>query len=1079
MCGALDDAAVRRSFYPRIAARGYQYAHEGRVVEIRVEDEGHQLFGKVAGSRREPYLVSVSIRHVSNRRVSTSCACSCPFQRSCKHAAAVLFAAIDLRDDRDDHAANDRGDRRLRRDPEVERWLRALAPTTERAAEPAQHVSYLLNVNARRELLVEPAIAERRSDGTLRALRNLPLEQLARSAMRAATADDVVIGRLLADAASVSDRSVRGGLRTEALAVLLRSGRARWHSSQIPLRLGERRDGTIAWTLHDDGTQSPEVLCAGQPVTLFLAREPWYVDPATGEVGPLELGIDPFEAMTILRAPPLRDGDAADAATHLRRFDIALPRTTIDVRVCDDPPVVTLRLKRTAERSGAWRRYGDRVHREPAIAQLAFRYGTHEVLPGIEPQEIRESAAGALVVRRRDRTAEDGALQRLAQCGLLRFGGWIAAEIGADAGTFAFPDTAQPQSWAEFLVDVVPALREDGWQVTVADDFPVAIVMPDGPWDLDLTERTRDDDFDMDITVEVDGRSISLVPLIVAALARSRTLLDGNGTVVVGALGKGRHLALPVERLRRVIATLVELFDPKRPQGRIGLARALALDDLDGTLRLRGSGVERLHAATRALRGVDAAPAPIPAGLRAHLRPYQHDGLSWLQRLREHGFGGVLADSMGLGKTLQTLAHVLAEKEAGRLDQPVLIVAPTSVLPNWRAEAERFAPSLRVLVLHGARRADRHHEIDTADIVVTSYALLVRDADVLLGRSWHAAVLDEAQNIKNPAAKVAQTAYQLQARQRIALTGTPIENHLGELWSLFAYVDSAILGERAAFNRAFRTPIEKNDDAPRRAALRARVAPFILRRTKELVARELPPKTEIVRSVELGTAQRDLYETIRAAMHERVRSAIAKRGLAKSQIVLLDALLKLRQVCCDPRLVKTQRAHAPGAGAKLLALIAMLEEQLDDGRRVLVFSQFTSMLALIEDELRELGLPYALLTGDTRDRETPVRRFQAGELPLFLISLKAGGTGLNLTAADTVIHYDPWWNPAVERQATDRAHRIGQDKPVFVYKLVCERTIEERIVELQARKGALAAALLDGDLSHDVLDMEEVERLFS
>jgi SNF2-related domain len=936
VCGVLDDAGVRRSFHPRIAARGYQYAHSGRVLDIRMEDDGHVLHAKVAGSRREPYLVSLAVRHTSNRRVTIFSSCTCPVERSCKHAAAVLFAAIDARQDRDLDVQP------VRRDPEVERWLRALAPRTENSAPPRQLITYRLHVNTRRELQVEPAVAERLSDGSLHASRLLPIEQLARSTLQMANADDVVIGRLLADATSVNDRSVRGGLRTEALGVLLRTGRAYWHTSWMPLCLGECREGTIAWTLDDDGTQSPQVLQAGHALTFFLTHEPWYVDPASGETGPLELGIDSSAAVTILRAPPLRDADAAEAAAQLRRYDIALPRTTIDVRVCDDPPVVALRLKRAAELHGSWRRYGDRADRAPAVAQLAFRYGTHELLPGITPQEIRESAAGELIVRRRDRAAEDAALQRLAQAGLLRFGGWIAAEIGADAGTFAFPDTAQPQSWAEFLLAGVPALRDEGWEVTVANDFPVTVVTPDGPWDLDLTERTRGDGFEVDITVDVNGRPVPLVPLIVAALARSRTLLDGDGAVVIGDLGKGRHLALPVERLRRVIATLVELFDPRRPQGRIGLARAVALDDLDGVLRLRGSGVEQVRTAARALRVADAPPAPIPAGLRAQLRPYQHDGLTWLQRLREHGLGGVLADSMGLGKTLQTLAHVLAEKEAGRLDRPALIVAPTSVLPNWRAEAERFAPSLRVLVLHGARRADRHHEIEAADVVVTSYALLTRDADVLVGRSWHLAVLDEAQNIKNPAAKVAQTAYQLQARQRIALTGTPIENHLGELWSLFAYVDSAILGERAAFNRAFRTPIEKNDDASRRAALRARVAPFILRRTKERVARELPPKTEMVRTVELGSAQRDLYETIRAAMHERVRAAIAKHGLAKSQIVLLDALLKLRQVCCDPRLVKTQRAQTPAAGAKLAALIEMLEEQLDDGRRVLVFSQFTA-----------------------------------------------------------------------------------------------------------------------------------------
>jgi SNF2 family DNA or RNA helicase len=432
---------------------------------------------------------------------------------------------------------------------------------------------------------------------------------------------------------------------------------------------------------------------------------------------------------------------------------------------------------------------------------------------------------------------------------------------------------------------------------------------------------------------------------------------------------------------------------------------------------------------------------------------------------------------MGLGKTVQTLAHLLAEQEAGRLDRPALVVAPTSVVPNWRAEVQRFAPSLRTVVLHGADRALRHPEIASAQLVITSYALLLRDRDVLLRQPWHVAVLDEAQNIKNPDAKTALIARLLNTRQRVALTGTPVENHLGELWSLFAFTEPAVLGERKAFNRNFRTPIEREQDPARSGVLGARIAPFVLRRLKQDVARELPPKTEIVRTVAFGIAQRDFYETIRAAMNERVRSAIAERGLARSSIVVLDALLKLRQACCDPRLVKAAGSSI-GAGAKIGMLMSMVEELIEDGRRVLLFSQFTSMLALIEDDLRRQEIPCVILTGDTKDRATPVRRFQDGEVPLFLISLKAGGTGLNLTAADTVIHYDPWWNPAVEQQATDRAHRIGQEKPVFVYKLVCEQTIEERIIDLQARKGALASALLDGKRSAVPLDAEEIAHLF-
>jgi SNF2 family DNA or RNA helicase len=398
----------------------------------------------------------------------------------------------------------------------------------------------------------------------------------------------------------------------------------------------------------------------------------------------------------------------------------------------------------------------------------------------------------------------------------------------------------------------------------------------------------------------------------------------------------------------------------------------------------------------------------------------------------------------------------------GRADRPSLVVAPTSLMANWRMEAERFAPALKLLTLHGPDRRARFDAIPGRDLVLTTYALLPRDRDVLLAEPWHAVIVDEAQNVKNPGTNAARILRQLEARQRFCLTGTPVENHLGELWALMDFLNPGLLGDRRHFARAFRVPIEKNDDAARRQALARRVRPFLLRRTKAQVAAELPPKTEIIEPIEMEAAQSAIYEAVRLTMHRKVREAVAAKGLDRSRIIILDALLKLRQVCCDPRLVKLPSVKKSGAAsAKLIRLMEMLEELVEEGRRVLLFSQFTSMLALIEERLAAAHITFVKITGDVRDRATPVKRFQAGEVPVFLISLKAGGTGLNLTAADTVILYDPWWNPAVEAQAVDRSHRIGQDKPVFVHRLVTLKTIEEKMLELQRRKGALAEGLFD------------------
>jgi SNF2 family DNA or RNA helicase len=399
-------------------------------------------------------------------------------------------------------------------------------------------------------------------------------------------------------------------------------------------------------------------------------------------------------------------------------------------------------------------------------------------------------------------------------------------------------------------------------------------------------------------------------------------------------------------------------------------------------------------------------------------------------------------------------------------------------VPNWRAEAARFAPELKVISLHGTDRAGQFAQLATADLALTTYALLPRDEAALQRQHWYLVILDEAQAIKNPAARATLVACRLTARHRLCLTGTPVENHLGDIWSQFAFLMPGLLGEAKRFTRLFRTPIERKGDAARQAVLARRLKPFILRRAKGEVATELPDKTLMTRHIELGGEQRDLYETVRLAMHEKVRAAVAARGLARSHIVILDALLKLRQVCCDPRLVKLGAARRVVASAKLAHLKEMLPELVEEGRRILLFSQFTSMLDLIEAEVTALGIPYVDLRGDTKDRATPVARFQRGEVPLFCLSLKAGGMGLNLTAADTVIHYDPWWNPAVEAQATDRAHRIGQDKPVFVYKLIAETTIEQRMLELQDRKAALANGLFDPEAKAGSFEAADLELLF-
>lgn len=380
----------------------------------------------------------------------------------------------------------------------------------------------------------------------------------------------------------------------------------------------------------------------------------------------------------------------------------------------------------------------------------------------------------------------------------------------------------------------------------------------------------------------------------------------------------------------------------------------------------------------------------------------------------------------------------------------------------------------------GSDRKSKQDQINEAQVVVTSFALMQRDAEFWQAIALHSVIVDEAQYIKNSKAKTAQVIRQLSCDHRLCLTGTPMENHLGELWSLFDFVMPGFLADEQTFKKRYRNPIEQHGDQDCQGRLSQRVSPFMLRRTKSDVVQELPPKTEIIQRVTLDKAQWQLYSSVRLSMEKRVRELMAEKGLKRSHIEILDALLKLRQACCDPRLLKIPAAEKVKHSAKLEALVEMVTELVSEGRKILVFSQFATMLGLIEEALKTEQIRTSKLTGQTRNRQQAIDAFTLGDAQVFLISLKAGGVGLNLTAADTVIHYDPWWNPAAESQATDRAYRMGQDKPVFVYKLIAENTVEEKILTMQAKKQALADSLFgDEDALSVWSDSQTILGLFS
>jgi SNF2 family DNA or RNA helicase len=624
-------------------------------------------------------------------------------------------------------------------------------------------------------------------------------------------------------------------------------------------------------------------------------------------------------------------------------------------------------------------------------------------------------------------------------------------------------------------------LEHDGFAVEYASSFPFEVL--EGPPRWYGVARTDDggEAFEFEMGIEVEGKRVNLLPTVARALSEHTLSLtapenETEDAIWYAPVDDRRRVAVPLATLRKLLAPLAEYLAHPRDKLRLPRVQAGRLEEFGEALPKNGkldAPKDLTGFTTRLREASEHASDAVPEGLNAELRPYQREGLRWLNALASAGLGGVLADDMGLGKTVQMLAHILALKQNSALTQPALVVAPTSLIPNWQAETERFAPSLKILTLHGPERVKSFDRLAGNDVILTSYALLPRDLSVLREQPFALVVLDEAQQVKNPRTQARRALLSIGAKRRVCMTGTPLENHLGELWSQVDLAVPGLLGDEGSFRRHYRIPIERQADADSQARLNHRIAPFILRRTKAQVVAELPEKTEIARRVVLSGKQRELYDALRVSLGEEVREVVRQRGIEHSGIIVLDALLKLRQTCCDPRLVKLEAAHGVRESAKMELLMEMVPALLSEGRRVLLFSQFTEMLALIARELNRRHLQYVTLTGDTRDRAEPVRKFQDGEVPLFLLSLKAGGVGLNLTAADTVIHYDPWWNPAAETQASDRAHRIGQDKPVFVYRLICADTVEERIEDLKARKAELAQAVLEGGGTRDKLKFDE------
>lgn len=1093
---------LRNNFSERTIARGRSYARNGHVFNIAYDGIEHVLSAMVTGNQPMPYEVSIFLRHLTSaNKGRIESVCTCPVGYNCKHAAATLFIVFEQQQLLS--SSTETGAKEL--DFQIKHWLNSLIETTKQQQNLVHDelLFYIIGPGSHRlhcPLTIETIMVKKLKRGGFgRPKLFYPNTEIKR---RKITPDDLrLISQLdlLNCGRSLYSGSyeVQADCPKEFIEQLIKTGRCHWMDLDSPaLSLGPKRKVKFYWQFNDDSSQTITYDLKQQGLHVIHLNPLWYYDAECDQIGFAESNIDGKIASTLLQAPKLDPLSAKKVHDILQqqfksKKAVPLPKSYNKVETKKIQPIPCLYIYEKEFDVHVFR-YQQQVVNF-TLADVYFKYGTTKIKASDPKNDLTSFAGNNLISVTRDRNKERQLLQQLTAYSLqlLReYETQLFANEMEFNHCYVIGTYSQPQKILQFCLHQALQLKQQGWQIEFDKHFPYQDVLDTDEWYAELDQKSEADWFSLELGINVNGERINLLPYLVAELERMAISMDDGisdpDAPYLLYMGEGRVLPIPRERMELIYSVISQLYyfnghdEYNRPiVTHYNSSLLQEISKATESSNLQWYGGEKLLAIGEKLQSFAGVKAvSIPKTLNANLRTYQQNGVAWLQFLREYNFNGILADDMGLGKTIQVLTYLLIEKAKRRLKKPCLVIAPTSVAINWLHEAKRFAPSLKTLLLHGADRKQNFPLLNACDLVLTTYPLIVRDKEFLLAQEFYIVVLDEAQQIKNSKAKMTQIVNQLQAEHRLCLTGTPLENHLGELWSLFNFLMPGILGKEQQFKQYYRNPIEKEQNDTARQQLRRLIKPFILRRTKQEVVTELPEKTEIITKIEMSGRQLDLYETIRLSMHDRVQQAISEKGLERSHIVIIDALLKLRQVCCDPRLLKLDAAKLIKESAKLQTLLSLLTEMIEEGRRVLLFSQFTSMLALIEPELQKLKIDYVKLTGQTKNRQIPINLFQQEQVPLFLISLKAGGTGLNLTAADTVIHYDPWWNPAVEAQATDRAYRIGQDKPVFVYKLVVEGTVEEKILAMQSNKKAIADAILSGNQTNAKLSKEDLSFLF-
>ncbi len=1009
--------------------------------------------------------------------------CSCEQEFNCSHVVATLLQYIETDAPAKNSPANNRQERpravdRKISDPTIKPVNTEVA-NTESATKKKLH--YVLSLQEQKLVLHLFLVSD---ETTTAYTANL----LLKNPPRFIQSQDLQLFQLLAD--KHRDPGGSGFVLNQnsdvLIKALIQTACCHWQDTKQPtLKYRSVKSGKWYWQQYADGRQRLVVSMKDETLRLLPTLPLLYLDCKQHCIGLVNTGFLPRQDQQLFELPAFHVGDiqAALKKTPLKQLTDRLPQPllaqTINKKQVRPQAGLQLRVKqgeptKRNSKNACLKKDGLKKFKLELKLELKleFHYPGWTIHYNEPGSYVGQFSGDDFIQWQRDAEFE------LSMAKQLQTLGW--SNVNAQNNTWTLAADLNDQASASFLVFDCPQLLQQNWRIQYKN-CPDILQMEQLRWQSDFSIAANHRQIVFSIRLDTENvEPINFLKVLAQNLKRGwintkELSVDGHSVLAT----ENRQLIVIANRhLKPVLDCLLELNAAKPldkagalllSRGRFQAVHTLLNDlaqELDIHIKLSVELDKLQHHKVVEFHQTDES-----SGVNAQLRAYQQQGVDWLHALFQHQLGGVLADDMGLGKTLQILAFLWQCKCRGQLKHPVLILAPTSVLSNWKSEIQTFTPGLKALLLHGPQRHQYFPFIDDNDLIITSYPLLIRDLQLLLAHPWQMLILDEAQAIKNANSLTAKAVREFNATINICMSGTPVENHLGELWALFDFTLPGLLGAKQQFNDWFRYPIESRNDAVQHDLLVERISPVMLRRSKAEVLPQLPEKVYQSVFIELSDSQQQLYETIHQQMSQSLRDNIRYRGLNASRMHILDALTRLRQICCDPRLlpgglpgeISAERSvEKKPASSKLNYLLDMLDEMLEQGRKILLFSQFTSLLSLLEGELKRKNINYALLTGQTRKRDEQIKRFQQGQVPLFLISLKAGGSGLNLTQADTVIHYDPWWNPATENQATDRAHRIGQNKSVMVYKLIAANTIEEKIVELQKNKQNIADNLLQG-----------------